>query len=106
MRLLIDECIDERFRFVFPGHDCHTARFAGLAGLKNGDLLTAAEVAGFDVLITVDQNIQDQQNLTGRKISLIILCAPTNRVSDLKALASAAVSALSSIKDGAVVRIK
>ena len=47
MRLLIDECADERLRFLFPGYDCQTARFANLAGLKNGDLLEAAEAAGF-----------------------------------------------------------
>jgi hypothetical protein len=79
MRLLIDECIDERLRFSFPGYDCQTARFAKLAGLKNGRLLEAAEAAGFEILITVDQNIPDQQNLTGRSISLVILCGRTNR---------------------------
>ncbi len=42
MRLLIDECIDERLRLLFPGHDCQTVRFANLAGLKNGKLLDAA----------------------------------------------------------------
>jgi hypothetical protein len=77
-----------------------------LAGLKNGRLLEAAEEAGFDVLITVDQNIPDQQNLTGRKISLIILCGPTNRLRDLAPLAPTALSALSSIGRGKVVRIR
>ncbi|MGA3016284.1 MAG: DUF5615 family PIN-like protein [Bryobacteraceae bacterium] len=67
MRLLLDECVDERLRLSFSGHDCQTVRFAGLAGLKNGRLLDAAESAGFDVLITVDQNIPDQQNLSGRR---------------------------------------
>jgi hypothetical protein len=55
MRILIDECIDERLRNSFPGHDCQTARYAGLAGLENGELLTAAEKAKFDVLLSVDQ---------------------------------------------------
>ena len=54
MRLLIDECVDERLRLLFPGPECQTARFASLAGLKNGRLLDAAEAAGFDTLITVD----------------------------------------------------
>ena len=54
MRLLLDECVDERLRLLFSGHDCHTARYAGLAGLKNGELLKAAESAGFEVIITVD----------------------------------------------------
>ena len=105
MRLLIDECIDERLRLLFPGHDCQTARFANLVGLKNGRLLEAAEAGGFDVLITVDQNIPDQQNLAGRKIALVILRGPTNRLRDLAPLAPAALSALSSIEPGDIVRI-
>ena len=106
MRLLIDECVDERLRFLFPGQDCQTARFAKLAGLKNSRLLEAAEAAGFDILITVDQNIPDQQNLSGRKISLIILCGRTNRLRDLELLVPGAISALASIKPGDVVRIR
>ena len=106
MRLLSDECVDQRLRLLFPGYDCQTARFANLAGLKNGRLLEAAEAGGFDVLITVDQNIPNQQNLTGRSISLLILCGPTNRLHDLELLVPAAISALSSIGRGDVVRIR
>jgi predicted nuclease of predicted toxin-antitoxin system len=106
MRLLIDECIDERLRFLFPGHDCQTARFAKLAGLKNGRLLEAAEAAGFDVLITADQNIPDQQNLAGKSISLVILCGPTNRLRDLELLVPSAISAIDSIVSSQVVRIR
>ena len=69
MRLLLDECIDERLRRFFPGHDCQSARFAELAGLKNGRLIDAAEAGGFDVLITVGQHIPDQQNLKRRKLA-------------------------------------
>ncbi len=105
MRLLIDECVNERLRLLFPGHDCQTARFASLAGLKNGRLLDAAEAAGFDILITVDRSIPDQQNLAGRKISMVILCGPTNRLRDLEPLVPAAISALRSIGPGEVVRI-
>lgn len=106
MRLLIDECVDERLRLLFPDHDCQTARFAKLAGLKNGQLLDAAEAAGFDILVTVDQNIADQQNLVGQKISLVVLCGPTNRLHDLELLVPAALSALGSIRPGDVVRIR
>ncbi len=106
MRLLIDECVDQRLRLLLPFHDCQTVRFANLAGLKNGDLLEAAEAAGFDILITVDRNIPDQQTLVGRRISLVILCGPTNRLSDLKPLIPATLSALDSIGRGEVVRIR
>src|ERR1700679_2258003 len=101
----MDECIDHRLRRLFPDHDCRTAGFAKLAGLKNGRLLDAAEGAGFDVLITVDQNIPDQKNLAGRTISLLIPCAPTNRLRELEPLVPAAKSALDSIRPGQVLRI-
>jgi predicted nuclease of predicted toxin-antitoxin system len=105
MRVLIDECVDERLRLLIHRHDCQTVRFAGMAGLKNGQLLEAAEAAGFEVLITVDQNIPAQQNLAGRKISVVILCGPSNRLFDLEPLVPAAMSALQSIGRGDVVRI-
>ncbi len=105
MRLLIDECIDEHLRNSFPGHDCETVRYAKLAGLKNGELLSAAEAAGFDALVTVDQNIPDQQNLDGRKIALIILIAPTNRLRDLRRLIPAALAALNAIRPGQVEHV-
>jgi predicted nuclease of predicted toxin-antitoxin system len=105
MTLLIDECVDERLRNSFPGHDCQTARYAKLAGLKNGDLLSAAEAAGFEVLVTVDQIIPDQQNLEGRKIALLILSAPTNRLRDLRRLIPAALAVLDAIRPGQVERV-
>jgi len=105
MKLLIDECVDERLRLLFPGHECQTARF-DLAGLKNGRLLEAAEAAGFDVLITVDQNIPDQQNLSQRSIAIVILCGRTNRLRDLEVLVPAAISAVRSIRAGDVIRVR
>jgi len=74
--------------------------------LKNGHLLEAAEKAGFEVLITVDQSIPDQQDLSGRKIALMILYGRTNRLRDLAQLAPAAISAIASIRPGDVVRIR
>src|SRR5215467_14294338 len=106
MRILIDECIDERFRNSIPGHDCQTARYAGLAGLKNGDLLTAAETAGFEVFVTVDQGIEYQQNLTGRNISIIILRARSNRLADLQGLVPASLACIESIRPGQIVRVE
>ena len=106
MRLLLDECIDERLRLLFPDHECYSARYAGLAGLKNGKLLLAAEAAGFDVLITADQSIPDQQTFSVRNLSLLVLCARTNRLHDLKRLVQMALDALDSIEPGQVVTIR
>jgi hypothetical protein len=105
MRVLIDECIDERLRHEFPDHDCQTARYAGLASLKNGRLLSAAEAAGFEVVITVNQEIPYQQNMEGRRIGVLILCASTNRLRDLQKLISSARAALDVIRPGEVVKV-
>ena len=73
MRILLDECIDQKLRHLFADHDCQSAAYAQLAGLKNGVLLAAAELAGFEIMITTDQEIPYQQNLGGRRITILIL---------------------------------
>ena len=93
-------------RLAFAEHDCQTAAYAKLAGLKNGVLLAAAEAADFEILITTDQEIPYQQNLDGRRISILILCAPTNRLADLKRLVPAALLSLNSIQPGQVIRLE
>jgi len=65
MRILLDECVNQRLRNYLPGHYCESAEYAGFAGLKNGELLNAAESAHFDVLLTVDRGLEYEQNLAG-----------------------------------------
>jgi hypothetical protein len=61
MKLPLDECAPRRLKNYFVGHDVSTIEQAGFKGLKNGNLLRAAE-GKFEVLITVDKNIEYQQN--------------------------------------------
>jgi predicted nuclease of predicted toxin-antitoxin system len=105
MRVLIDECVDERLRNFLPGHHCQTARFAALAGLTNGELLVAAEAAMFDVLLTVDQGFEYEQNIIGRKIAIVIFRARSNRLKDLLPHVPHALAALESIMPGQVIRV-
>jgi len=105
MRVLLDECIDEGFRHHFTGHDCQTCRYAGLTGLANGALLAAADQAGFEVLITVDQNMPNQQSLRGRSISLLVVRARTTNLDDLLALLPDVLAALEVLGPGEFVRV-
>ena len=41
--------------------------------MSNGKLIAAAEEAGFDILLTTDKNMNSQQNLTGKKLALVVL---------------------------------
>lgn len=106
MRLLLDECIDHRLRLLFAGYDCVSAKYAGLAGLKNGRLLDAAEAGGFAVLIPADQEIFYQQDLRKRQISILVLCGRTNRRKDLERLIPAALNTLAVIQPGEVVEVR
>ncbi len=58
------------------GHTVIRARERGWDTLTNGDLLAEAERAGFNVRVTADKNMRYQQNLTGRKIGLVVLSTP------------------------------
>ena len=60
-------------RAYLDQHSVSTASQQGWDKLKNGDLLTAAENAGFHVLLTTDKNIRHQQDLTRRKIAVVVL---------------------------------
>ncbi len=67
------------------------------AGLMNGDLLRLAEKQ-FDVFITTDRNLSVQQNLTNFNIAVVVLCALTNRLADLKPLVQDILATLLMVK--------
>jgi len=60
MKILLDECLPLDFRHSFSAHDAHTVHWAGLKGGKNGELLRAAEAAGYRAFLTVDRGIPHQ----------------------------------------------
>lgn len=72
-RVLLDENLPQKLRLVLTDHVVVTAAYQGWAGMSNGALVAATEGAGFEVLITADQGLNYQQNLTGRKLALIVL---------------------------------
>lgn len=73
MRVLFDQSTPAPLRVHLRGHVVTEAREREWDRLVNGDLLDAAEAAGFDVFVTADKNIRYQQNLTGRKIAIIVI---------------------------------
>ena len=105
MRVLLDECVPKRLRRGLPGHDVKTVTEMGWSGKKNGELLTALTGGGFEVLITVDQNLRYQQNLPSFAIAVIVLMGASNRLSDLLPLMPSTLTALSSIKPRDVIEI-
>jgi hypothetical protein len=100
MKVLLDECVPKRFAHSLVGHDCTAVPGTGLAGTKNGELLSAAEQLGFEVFITIDQGIVYQQNLSGRTIAILVLQPKTSRLVDLLPLAPGCLAQMKSIGPG------
>ena len=75
MRVLFDQGTPAPLRKLLAGRTIETAGERDWSTLENGDLLTAAESAGFDVLLTTDSNLRHQQNLTARRIAIVVLSA-------------------------------
>ena len=73
MKVLLDVCTPVQVRNALPHHEVLTAARMGWAEMENGDLLRAAENAGFYLFIICDKNMSHQQNLTGRKLAILEL---------------------------------
>jgi hypothetical protein len=79
LRILLDESVPKALGFLIEGHFVRSVQFAGFAGLQNGELMAAMVDAGYDVLITFDQNLPYQQNAV-LPVSVLVLIAQNNRV--------------------------
>ncbi|MGA2039334.1 MAG: hypothetical protein ABSH42_08655 [Bryobacteraceae bacterium] len=73
MPIIFDQATPVPIRPFLEGHTVRTAAQQGWDRLRNGDLLTAAEEAGFDLLLPTDKNMRYQQNLVGRRIAIVVL---------------------------------
>jgi hypothetical protein len=105
MKVLLDECIPRKLKNALPDHECQTVPEAGLAGQKNGRLLSLAEHAGFELFLTMDKGVQYQQNLVGRSIAIPIIRAQSNRLADLLPHIEACRLIMRSIQPREVIRI-
>ena len=101
MNILLDECVPARLAREFASHSVTTVQRRGWAGIKNGDLLSLAQNE-FDVLITVDRKISEEQNLTKFSIAVVLLRAVTNRLEHLRPLAGRVLEKLANAPAGAL----
>lgn len=81
-----------------------TTWFQGWSGLKNGALLAAAEEAGFDLFITADQELSYQQNLSGRRMAILVLS--TNNWGVVKEQIGAISAAIDAATPGSLVFVE
>jgi predicted nuclease of predicted toxin-antitoxin system len=104
MRVLLDECLPWKLKRDLAGHEAATVADMGWRGIKNGALLRLAATQ-FDVLLTIDQNLPYQQNITSTPLAVVMLTAHSNRLLALRPLIPRVLSVLQTIQPGTVVRV-
>lgn len=104
MRVLFDNGVPCPVKRALGTYVVEEARSRGWDGLTNGDLLQAAEAAGFEVMVTTDRNIRYQQNLAGRRVALVVLTSPAWPF--IKACISSIAAAVESATPGSYVEVQ
>ena len=104
MLVLFDHNTPRAIRRSLRGHTVKEAKTLGWDRLSNGELLSAAEAAGFDVLLTADQGFSYQQNIKTSKIAVVIL--GKGQWPYIKPVVARVVEAINSAKPGTVTKVE
>ena len=104
MRILLDEDLPRRLAAMLVGHEVSTVQRRGWAGIKNGELLGLA-AAEFDVFLTMDGNLEFQQNLATLPIAVLVVEGVSNRMEHLVPLVPGILKELSEIPSKSLRRI-
>lgn len=105
MKILLDHNLDRRLKRYLTEYQTATTQEQGWTDLLNGELLKAAENEDFTVLLTADSNLKNQQNMTGRTISVLVLRASNNRLFTHAEMVTQMETALDEIRPGQVIEI-
>lgn len=103
MKILFDQGTPVPLRNALSRHDVATAFERGWQMLQNGELLTAAEAAGFEALVTTDKNMRHQQNPDGRRLAILVL--PTTDWRRIRNHADLVAQAIERLTPGAYVEL-
>jgi len=104
MRILLDEDLPRRLGTLLVGYENSTVPRSGWAGIKNGKLLALAATK-FEVFLTMDQNLEFQQNLANLPIAVLVVEAVSNRMEHLLPLVPAILRELSRIPPRSLRRV-
>jgi hypothetical protein len=106
MRILLDECVPRPLKRELADYEIRTVVEMGWSGKKNGELLNLMTKGDFTILLTTDQNLRYQQNLQDAGVSVVVLVAPSNKLSDLLPLIPNTRNALNNIAPGKVIEVR
>lgn len=83
MKILLDECVTKHLKPHLADHEVYTVREMKWSGIKNVKLMTLCVERQFDALLTIDKNLQFQQNLDKYPVIIIVLNSFTSKIEEL-----------------------
>ena len=86
MKILLDECVTKHIKPCLSDYEIYTVREMEWSGIKNGKLMQLCVEHSFDILLTIDKNLQYQQNLDRYPVVIVVLNSFTSKVDDLVVL--------------------
>lgn len=104
MRILLDENFPADFAALLVGHETSNVHTHGWSGIKNGELLRHAQGV-CDVFVTLDRNLEFQQNVKVLPFGIVVVSARSNRIVDLRSLIPAILLAASQVQPGQAITI-
>lgn len=104
MRILLDENLPVDLAAELAGHEVASVIRLGWQGIKNSELLRRAQ-GRFEVLITMDSNLEFQQNVAGFEVAVLVLVPPSNRMPNLLPLVPAILTGLKTVRPGELRRV-
>lgn len=100
MRVLLDEHLPRRLTREIPGHEVKTVQSEGWAGIGNGELLSRAAEAGFEIFLTSDRSIRHQQNPEKIALGIVLVRAASNSIEDIRPLIPKVLDAIETVPRG------
>jgi hypothetical protein len=96
--------VNPRVREAFTQHEIQTVKEMGWGGITNGKLMALAQQS-FDIFVTLDQNLEHQQNLAKLRFGIVVIAVPDNNIKYLKPLFPDLLKAAESIGPGQIIHI-
>jgi predicted nuclease of predicted toxin-antitoxin system len=101
MRVLVDECVDPRVKRLFADHESATVHEKQWDTLDDGALLAAAQDQ-FDVLLTIDNGLEFQQNIAKFRLGVVVVHVPKNQIAHYEAIQQEILLAIENVRPGEV----
>jgi len=105
MKIIIDECLPKRITQFFPEDEVWTVPQIGLGGSKDNVLLDELDARDIEVFVTIDGNIEYQQQFKNRVFGTVIIRAVSNRFSDLLHSKDDLLEAVKNVTSGNIIHI-